>query len=463
MTSSSGHGSAVSPVGMVNGFQPADRVRQPPDIAGLLDRRAGLLGPGYQLFYADPIEVSRARDVFLYGRDGTEYLDAYNNVAQIGHCHPKVVEAVSRQLGVLNTNTRYLQSTILDLSEELLATFPGALDRVTYTCSGSEANDLAVRIANHHTGATGLIATRNAYHGVTSGVAAFSPSLGAGSPPGSHVRLIDPPDPRLVSGGGTLEDALRASVRSAAEDLHRHGYGVSAFIADSVFSSDGVFTHPVPTLGAIADEVRRAGGLVIADEVQAGFGRTGDDWWGFRRHDVGPDIVTLGKPMGNGYPVAAVVLREEVGREFASAVRYFNTFGGSTAAMAAARAVMAVIEEEGLIGRAREVGGYLGRSLRESLAGVESVAEVRGVGMFYGVEILGPGGSPTAGAEIARMVVNEVRREGVLISASGPGGNVLKIRPPLTFRRGHADRLVGTLTSVLRRTPSAATTHGDSR
>ncbi|WP_021592000.1 aspartate aminotransferase family protein [Actinomadura welshii] len=460
MTSSSGRNHAVSPVGMVNGFQAADRAGQPPDIISMLDRRSDLLGPGYQLFYADPIEVSHARDVFLYGRDGIEYLDAYNNVAQIGHCHPKVVEAVSRQLGILNTNTRYLQSTILETSEELLATFPGALNRVTYTCSGSEANDLAVRIANYHTGATGLIATKHAYHGVTSGVAAFSPSLGTGSPPSSHVRLIDPPDPRLVGGDESLEDVLRANTRMAAEDLHRHGHGVSAFIADSVFSSDGVFTHPTPTLGAIADEVRRAGGLVIADEVQAGFGRTGDGWWGFQRHRFEPDIVTLGKPMGNGYPVAGVVLREEVGREFAAAVRYFNTFGGSTAAMAATGAVLAVIKEEDLVDRARTIGGYLRRSLRESLTDIGAVAQVRGVGMFYGIEICGPDGPSAADADIARTVVNEVRRDGVLISASGPGGNVLKIRPPLTFRRGHVDRLVGTLTSVLRRTPSAAATHG---
>ncbi|MCR3745536.1 4-aminobutyrate aminotransferase [Actinomadura glauciflava] len=429
----------------------------------MLGRRADLLGPGYQLFYADPIEVSHARDVFLYGRDGTEYLDAYNNVAQIGHCHPKVVEAVSRQLGTLNTNTRYLQSTILELSEELLATFPSVLNRVTYTCSGSEANDLAMRIANHHTGATGMIVTRNAYHGVTSSTAAFSPSLGTGSPLGSHVRLIDPPDPRRSDGDGTLEDVLRANVRKAAEDLHRHGHGVSAFIADSVFSSDGVFTHPTPTLGAVADEVRQAGGLVIADEVQAGFGRTGDDWWGFQRHQFAPDIVTLGKPMGNGYPVAAVVLREEVGREFASAVRYFNTFGGSSAAMAAVLAVLAVIKEEDLVGRAQTMGGYLRRSLQESLADIGTVAQVRGVGMFYGIEICGPDGSSAAGADIARVVVNEVRRDGVLISASGPGGNVLKIRPPLTFRRAHVDRLVGALTSALRRTPFTAMTHGGSR
>lgn len=428
MTSSSGHNHAISSVGMVNGFRAADRAGQPPDIIRTLDRRSDLLGPGYQLFYADPIEVSHARDVFLYGRDGIEYLDAYNNVAQIGHCHPKVVEAVSRQLGILNTNTRYLQSTILETSEELLATFPGALNRVTYTCSGSEANDLAVRIANHHTGATGLIATKHAYHGVTSGVAAFSPSLGTGSPPSSHVRLIDPPDPRLGGGDESLEDVLRANTRMAAEDLHRHGHGVSAFIADSVFSSDGVFTHPTPTLGAIADEVRRAAASSSPTRCKRGSAAPGTAGGVSSATGSSRTSSPSASPWETGIP-----LRRRAARGSGTRVRgggaIFQHLRRKHRGNGGRRAVLAVIKEEDLVDRAQAIGGYLRRSLRESLADIGTVAQVRGVGMFYGIEICGPDGPSAADADIARTVVNEVRRDGVLISASGPGGNVLKIRP----------------------------------
>lgn len=441
--------SAISPVGMVNGFDPAARPSQPQAVLEMIDRRDSLLGPGYQLFYEDPLEITRARDVFVYGADGTEYLDAYNNVAQIGHCHPTVVAAVTHQLGTLNTNTRYLQRNILDVSERILATMPDSVDRITYTCSGSEANDLAVRIANYHTGTTGLIVTGNAYHGVTASVAAFSPSLGPSSPLAPHVRVIEAPDPRHIDPGRSFEVTMRTRVRVAADDLARHGYTVSALIVDSVFSSDGLYTHPITALHAMADEVRQAGGLFIADEVQAGFGRTGGQWWGFQRHDVEPDIVTLGKPMGNGYPVAAVALREQVGREFGSAVRYFNTFGGSTVAMVAAAAVVDVIESEDLVGRSGTMGASLGQALRSAFSGSHLVTEIRGVGMFHGVEMCGADGTSAGGAAVARAVVNEARRNHLLISASGPHGNVLKIRPPLTFQPHHVDRLVNTLATAL--------------
>lgn len=434
---------------MVNGFNVADLGAQPADIASMIERRNRLLGPGYQLFYTDPIDVTHGRGVYLHGRDGTEYLDAYNNVAQIGHCHPRVVEAVSRQLATVNTNTRYLQKPLLDLAEQLLAHFPAPLDRVTLTCTGSEANDLATRIAHHHTGASGIIVTAHAYHGVTSSVAAYSPSLGPGAPLGPHVRTIAAPDPAGFPDEAALAAAVRGDVRRAADDLVRAGYGVSACLVDTVFSSDGVFTHPAGVLRAVAEEVRSYGAVMIADEVQAGFGRTGEDWWGFARHGFVPDIVTMGKPMGNGYPVAAVVLRAEVGRAFEAAVRYFNTFGGSTAAAVAAKAVVTVIEEENLIARARQVGASLGDALRDLARETDLIRAVRGVGMFYGVELSSGGGADDAGRN-AREVTDRMRRAGVLISASGPQGNVLKIRPPLTFDQTHVERLVETLAVTIR-------------
>ena len=429
---------------MVNGFAAADLARQPAQNRARIERRQRLLGPGYQLFYTDPVDVVRGSGVYLYDSEGHEYLDAYNNVTSIGHCHPAVADAVAAQLRVLNTNTRYLQDQILDYSEDLLSTFPAALDRVTYTCTGSEANDLAVRIARAHTGAEGIIVTRNAYHGVTETVAAFSPSLGPTSPLGPHVRLIAPPDGSRLAEGDVAE-FMRLQVRQAIADLNRHGYGLCALVVDSIFSSDGVFATPTSVLGPMADEVRRAGGLYVADEVQSGFGRTGEAWWGFQRHDVMPDIVTIGKPMGNGIPVAAVVLQHAVGTAFGDNVRYFNTFGGSNVPIAAAAAVLDVIRGERLIENAQAVGTYLIDELRKGCASREQVFDVRGAGLFIGVDIVEDQQSATPYGALAKRIVDDLRRNFVLVSASGPEGNVLKIRPPLVFGRTHADRLLETL------------------
>ncbi|KXF52802.1 4-aminobutyrate aminotransferase [Rhodococcus sp. SC4] len=435
---------------MVNGFSEDDIQRQPPRIRARIERRKSLLGPGYQLFYSDPVDVHRGRGVYLYDADGNEYLDAYNNVASVGHSHPAVTEAVSTQLGILNTNTRYLQDQILDYSEDLLSTFPSELDRVTYTCTGSEANDLAIRIARAHTGNAGIIVTRNAYHGVTDTVASFSPSLGKTSPLGPHVRVIAEPDSTRHRDLGDIAEFMMAQIRSAITDLNRHGFGLCAFIADSIFSSDGVFSHPTTVLGVLSEEVHRAGGVYIADEVQPGFGRTGEAWWGFQRHQVIPDIVTIGKPMGNGIPVAATVLKNDVGRAFGENVRYFNTFGGSTVPIAAAQAVLNVIRDEHLIDNAHIVGTYLLEELRRVSTDWPEVFEVRGTGMFIGIDIVDPQTGRPDG-ELAKAIVDEMRRNFVLVSASGPAGNVLKIRPPLVFNRTDADRLLETLSMSFQR------------
>ncbi|MEU7144730.1 aspartate aminotransferase family protein [Nocardia sp. NPDC046473] len=434
---------------MVNGFSDDDLQRQPPHNRARIERRKGLLGPGYQLFYTDPVDVVRGQGVHLYDDEGNQYLDAYNNVASIGHCHPAVTYAVSRQLGILNTNTRYLQDQILDYSEDLLSTFPDELNRVTYTCTGSEANDLAIRIAQAHTGNAGIIVTANAYHGVTEAVASFSPSLGKTSPLGPHVRVIAAPDSSR-HGSPDFAEFMRGQIRAAIADLNRHGFGLCAFIADSIFSSDGVFAHPTTVLGALAEEVHRAGGVYIADEVQSGFGRTGDAWWGFQRHQVVPDLVTMGKPMGNGIPVAATVLRNDIGRAFGENVRYFNTFGGSTVPIAAARAVYEVIRDEHLIDNAHLVGTYLLDELRRVTAARPEVFEVRGAGMFLGIDLVDPESGRPDGV-LAKAIVDDMRRNFVLISASGPAANVLKIRPPLVFHRTDADRLLETLSRSFQR------------
>ncbi len=296
----------------------------------LIARRSRLLGPAYRLFYDQPVQFVRGEGVWLYDAAGHRYLDAYNNVASVGHCHPHVVQAIARQAAVLNTHTRYLHETVLDFAEKLLATFPPQIGHVMFTCTGSEANDLALRVARTCTGGTGFIVTANAYHGVTSALAELSPSLGLPLPEGSH---------------GHVSDAL--------EDMRKSGIRPAAILVDTIFSSDGVFADPPGFLRPAVEAVRKEGALFIADEVQPGFGRSGGKMWGFARHGIVPDIVTMGKPMGNGHPVAGLAARPELLAEFGARSRYFNTFGGNPVSAAAGIAVLEVIESEGLIENAR--------------------------------------------------------------------------------------------------------------
>ncbi|MFB8369452.1 aspartate aminotransferase family protein [Pseudarthrobacter sp. NPDC055928] len=428
---------------MVNGFDPGRLGELPDQMQKNIRRRDESLGPGYRLFYDTPLEVVRGKGVKLFDRDGSEYLDVYNNVPSVGHAHPRVIAAVHEQMQTLNTNTRYVQESILDYSEQLLSTFPAELGHVMFTCTGSEANDLAMRVAKYATGNQGIIVTSGAYHGLTAEVASFSPSLGVGVPLGANVRVIDAPDAlRYSSDQGSLEDHLRNQVHAAIADLHRHGIGLAAFIADSIFSSDGIFAGPAGFLRPIIEEVHAAGGLYVADEVQPGFGRTGEEWWGFQRHGIVPDIVTIGKPMGNGIPVAAAIFKPELLQEFGKNIRYFNTFGGNSVAIAAAQAVLDVICEESLIENALKVGGKILTGLKDLSQGLEQVAEVRGSGFFIGVDLVTDRSTLSPDGEAAAGIVNALRQDRILISACGAQGNVLKLRPPMPFSSNDADRLL---------------------
>jgi len=434
---------------MVNGFDPNRVSELPEQMQKNIRRRDTSLGPGYRLFYNTPVEVVRAKGVTLFDPDGNEYLDVYNNVPSVGHCHPRVVAAVNQQMQTLNTNTRYVQESILDYSEQLLSTFPSELGHVMFTCSGSEANDLAMRVAKYVTGNQGIIVTSGAYHGLTAEVASFSPSLGVGVPLGANVRVIDAPDAlRYSSDEKPLAEHLRDQVRAAIADLHRHGVGVAAFIADSIFSSDGVFDGPAGFLRPIVEEIHAAGGLYIADEVQPGFGRTGEEWWGFQRHGIVPDIVTMGKPMGNGIPISAAVFKPELLVEFGKNIRYFNTFGGNTVAIAAAQAVLDVIREESLMENSLKVGSKIQKELRRITQDLDQVAEVRGSGLFIGVDLVTDRSSLTPDGNLASSIVNRLREERILISACGAQGNVLKLRPPLPFSMTDADRLIEAMDRV---------------
>ncbi|WP_300297220.1 aspartate aminotransferase family protein [Ferrovibrio sp.] len=403
-------------------------------VANLLQRRQKLLGPAYRLFYDEPVHLVRGEGVWLFDPAGERYLDVYNNVASVGHCHPHVVEAIARQAAILNTHTRYLHGAVLDYAERLLATFPAAIGNIMFTCSGSEANDLALRVARTCTGGTGVIATQAAYHGVTQALVPLSPSLGLLPEPDSPVRLIPPPRDTTAFAG---------HVEAAIEDMRQHGIRPAALLVDTIFSSDGVFADPPGFLREAAAAIRAAGGLFIADEVQPGFGRTGSHMWGFARHGVVPDLVTMGKPMGNGHPVAGMAAKPELLAEFGRRSRYFNTFGGNPVSVAAGMAVLDVIENEALRENARDTGAYLRERLLALQQACPLIHEVRGAGLFIGVELRHADGRP-AGDE-AQGLVNRLRQRRVLISASGPDGNVLKIRPPLVFRREHADIFMAAL------------------
>ncbi len=430
----------------VDGLEPAT--------ASLVERRRAAMGPAYRLFYEEPLHIVRGSGVHLYDSTGREYLDFYNNVASIGHSHPRVTDAVCTQLGVLNTHTRYLHEGVVRYSEELLATAPDDIDHVMFTCTGSEAGDLALRIAKHRTGRSGVIVTRNAYHGVTTETAAISPSLGGLDSLPRWVRTVAAPDPYRTDtrGHGSLGDWFAAQVRAAIDDLEDSGVGFAALVVDSVFASDGIFTDPVGFLAPARRVVAEAGGVYVADEVQPGFGRTGSHMWGFERHSraaepLTPDLVVVGKPMGNGIPIAGVLMRSQLVESFGREQRYFNTFGGNPVSVAAAQAVLDVIREESLMENAQRIGGLLRAGLADLAFRHRSIGDVRGAGLFVGAELVDPEGQPDENLTI--RVVNGLRRHGVLVAASGLRNNVLKVRPPLVTQAHDAEHFLEVLDAVL--------------
>lgn len=414
----------------------------------IMARRARLLGPAYRLFYERPVHLVRGKGIWLYDAQGRQYLDMYNNVACVGHAHPHVVKALHEQALTLNTHTRYLHSGILDYAEKLLGYFPPELSQVMFACTGSEANDLALRIAHLHSGGKGLIITETAYHGTTVTLAQASPSLGAAVTLGDFVRTVPPPD-TYRGDPDQARARFAADVRGAIASLEAANIKPAALLIDGIFSSDGVFAHPIGVINDAVDEIRRAGGLYIADEVQPGFGRTGDGMWGFSRHGVVPDLVTLGKPMGNGHPVAGVVARPELLTEFGARSRYFNTFGGNPVSAAVGNAVLEVIEDEALIANARSRGLELRAGLEELAKRCELIGDIRGAGLFIGLELVKDRKTrEPASAETAKLV-NVLREKQILIGAAGPRGNCLKIRPPLCFSKENGEMFLARFEEAL--------------
>jgi 4-aminobutyrate aminotransferase-like enzyme/Ser/Thr protein kinase RdoA (MazF antagonist) len=419
-------------------------------VEALVSRRDKVVGPAMTaLTYREPLHLVRGDGVWLVDADGRRYLDAYNNVPVVGHGHPRVVEATVRQARRLNTNMRYLHETALKVAERLSASTGGALDTVMFVNSGSEANDIAWRIARAATVGSGGITTEWAYHGITEAISALTPEDWGSRAAPDHVRTWRPTD-RLRGFDGSLEDFDRA-VRELAGSGHRP----AAAILDGVLTSDGIIDLDQSVAAALVERTHAAGALWIADEVQGGYGRTGAAMWSYQRLGIDPDIVTLGKPMGNGHPVAAVITRRELAERFSPEGEFFSTFGGNPVAMAAALAVLEVLDDELIIQHAAGVGEYLGGRLRELAARVPMIGEVRQVGLAIGVEIVKPG-TTVADTATTKAIVEGMRRGGILIGTTGRHRNTLKIRPPLVFQRQHADQLVEALEAVLEDTPKQA-------
>ncbi|BCH21688.1 aspartate aminotransferase family protein [Mesorhizobium sp. L-8-10] len=432
---------------MPNRYRPGES-DLPEREAELIARRDSVLGASYRLQYCRPVHFVRAEGMWLYDPDGRAYLDFYNNVPSLGHCHPEVNAAMAEQATRISANTRYLEARLIDYAERLVETFPNELDRVVFTCTGSESNDLALRIARFASGNEGVIVSSYAYHGTSASVAAVSPNLGDAVKLSPFVRMVSLPGPAGVP-DTQAGDYFEAQVRSAILDLNRRGIGVAALLFDSIFSSDGVWVDPPGFIARGVEAVREAGGLVIADEVQPGFGRTGAHMWGFEQHGIVPDLVTLGKPMGNGFPIGAVVGRRDPMERFGATARYSNTFAGNTVGIATANAVLTILQRDRIPQNALAMGRRIRAGLEEVSRRHDAVRGIRHAGLFVGVDI-GAEGTPAAGRRVMALdVVNAMRDDGVLISTTGANEDTLKVRPPLVCRAEHVDLFLASLERAL--------------
>ncbi|MFQ5707633.1 MAG: aminotransferase class III-fold pyridoxal phosphate-dependent enzyme [bacterium] len=435
---------------------PAQAFPQPEmEKAKILQARKQSIGPSLSLSYQRPLQIVRGFLQYLYDETGRAYLDAVNNVAHVGHCHPRVVEALQRQVAVLNTNTRYLHEKLVRYARRLCAMLPEPLNVCFLVCSGSEANELALRLARTHTQARDVIVVDGAYHGNTQALIEISPYKfdgpgGSGAPPYVHkVAMPDGYRGKFKSSDAVAGGNYANEVREKIEQIQKAGKNVAAFICESLLGCGGQIVLPANYLKNAFAHVRTAGGVCIADEVQVGFGRVGSHFWGFETQGVVPDIVTLGKPIGNGHPLAAVVTTAEIAASFATGMEYFNTFGGNPVSCAVGMAVLDVIAEKRLQENALTVGNYLKSRLAQLQANFPLVGDVRGLGLFLGIELVLNRDTLEPAPEQATYIVERMKDHGILISTDGPLHNVLKIKPPLVFNQSNADFFVQTLAKIL--------------
>ncbi|KAJ8939593.1 hypothetical protein NQ318_010600 [Aromia moschata] len=415
-----------------------------------------------QLFFRqDPLKIVKAEGQYMYDDKGDAYLDCINNVAHVGHCNPKVVKAGCDQMRVLNTNSRFLHDNIVLCAKRITSTMPEKLKVCFFVNSGSEANDLALRLAQVYTGNTDIVALEHAYHGhLTSliDVSHYKFNLPGGVGQKEHVHVTSIPDSyrgkyrdtqyAKEEIGKLYADEVKEICRKIREEK---GKGVCAFLAESLVSCGGQVIPPKNYFREVYEHVRAAGGVCIADEVQVGFGRIGKHWWAFQQFDVEPDIVTMGKPMGNGHPVACVVTTQEIAESFArTGVEYFNTYGGNPVSCAIANAVFDTIEEENLREHALVVGEYLLDSCHMLAKKHKCIGDTRGVGLFVGIDLVEDRSMRTPDKECAQYVLQRMREEHILISIDGPHCNIIKMKPPMVFTKENVDEVISTLDRVFK-------------
>ncbi|MGH7256684.1 MAG: aminotransferase class III-fold pyridoxal phosphate-dependent enzyme [Nitrospirales bacterium] len=420
----------------------------------LLAARKRVLGPNLRVSYEHPIRLVHGWKQYLYDALGREYLDATNNVAHVGHGHPRVVRAAADQMAVLNTNTRYLDERLVEYAERLCATLPEPLRVCYFVCSGSEANELALRLARAASRATDVLVVEGGYHGNTTTLVDVSPYKfngpgGRGAPPSVHVAAMPDCYRGPYRDRGDAGPRYARQVREIVDRLTREGRRVAAFLCESLISCGGQIVLPPGYLAEAYRAVREAGGVCIADEVQTGFGRVGSHFWGFQLQGVVPDIVTMGKPMGNGHPIGAVVTTPEIAAAFDTGMEYFNTFGGNPVSCAIGLAVLDVLAEEQLQAHAATVGAYVQDTLRQMMARHPVIGDVRGEGLFVGVELVRERDRREPAGREAAYVAERLKDRGILLGTDGPFRNVLKIKPPMVFTKADADRLADALDRTL--------------
>ncbi|HIG42893.1 MAG: aspartate aminotransferase family protein [bacterium] len=413
----------------------------------LLERRQQLIGHA-ALFYRSPVHIVRGDGVYLYDHSGKRYIDMYNNVPCVGHANPHVVAAMEQQMGTLNVHSRYLHEGILDFAERLLSYHHDKLEQAVFACSGTEASEIALMMARYATGGRGIICSDATYHGNSTEVSKMS------------ARPVDDPDFRSIPfpqtyrplvesiNGDALTQAYLAKLQLAIDDFAENNIPFAGLFVCSIFANEGLPDLPDGFMSRAVDLVHKAGGVVIADEVQAGYCRSGN-WWGYETSDFIPDIVTMGKPMGNGLPVSAVVSSADMVRVFRTNTHYFNTFASSPVQAATAMAVLDVIEQDDLLNRSAMLGEQLRRELTKMQDTCEAMGDVRGCGLFVGVEWVSDRAAKTADRAGAADVANRMKDKGFLLSNAGAFGNVVKIRPPLVFQQDHADTFLEAFAEML--------------
>ena len=396
--------------------------------------------------------MARAAFQYMYDRRGNAFLDAYNNIPHVGHSHPKVVAAGQRQMALLNTNTRYLYDVLPAYAEKLLAKFPPSLNKVYFVNSGSAASDLALRLARAHTGQETVAVMEHGYHGNTQNTIdisdyKFSHQKGQGQK--AYILKVPIPDTYRGKYTDNSGSAGRAYAREAAAMVGQSPLPVAAFIAEPIVGCGGQVPLAKGYLKGVYEAIRKQGGVCISDEVQTGFGRLGDHFWGYEAQGVVPDMVILGKPMGNGHPMGAVVTTAAIAESFEKGVEFFSSFGGNPVSCAIGLSVLEVIEEEDLQANAKAVGDYYQLLFRELQAEYPSIGDVRGLGLFLGVELVKPS-TLEPDTVLAHRVKNTLREQNILISTDGPHDSVLKTKPPLCFTKDNAGQVVEAVREVLR-------------